>query len=345
MKPVGAMRAADTSPDGSLALPVSSHAATASMRQHGIPFTADNYAVWHCYLTGSNIALKRAIDIVLSNGLAVEERTLRALYARHFCQAGEALALRDLAQRTLQALDGMIASPGAAQAMLLTRLGRDMQEMVQQSERLTSLLGHSAERIAQLERFLDDARQEALTDSLTGVANRRAFDAALRAKAGDAMNEGHELAFLLIDIDRFKQVNDRWGHAVGDDVLRLVAGTLTRLVRGQDTIARYGGEEFAIILPATDHNGAIATAENLRAGIEQQALQLGGGGSLRLTISAGASCYDHGENLGAWLARADAALYVAKNGGRNRVVFGGIMPCGGNVVPLAARERKEGLLL
>ncbi len=343
MKPVEA-QAADTPPERTPGAQVASQAAIASMRQHGILFTADNYAVWHCYLTGSNVALKRAIDIILSNGLAIEERTLRVLYAHHFCQAREAIALRDLAQRTMRTLAGMTAHPGSCEAELLTRLCLDMQDMVQQSERMTRLLSQSKERIAQLERFLDDARQEASTDSLTGLANRRAFDAALRAKAGDAMNNGNDLAFLLIDIDRFKQVNDRWGHAVGDDVLRIVAGTLTRLVRGQDTIARYGGEEFAIILPQTDQYGAIGAAENLRAAVEQQALPLAGAGLLRLTISAGASCYDHGENLGAWLARADAALYVAKNGGRNRVSFGEIAPRGGNVVPMAAWERKESLL-
>ncbi len=344
MKPVEAAQAAIDFPEPAPERHVSSQAAIASMHQHGILFTADNYTVWHCYLSGSNAALKRAIDIVLSNGLAIEERALRALYARHFCQAREALALRTLAQRTQQGLAGLTADPGSAQAGLLLRLGRDMQDMVQQSDRLTSLLGYAEERIAQLERSLDDARQEASTDSLTGVANRRAFDAALRAHAGDAMNTGQELAFLLIDIDRFKQVNDRWGHAVGDDVLRLVAGTLTRLVRGQDIIARYGGEEFAVILPDTDQPGAVAAAENLREAVEQNAMKLAGAGTLRLTISAGAACYDHGENLGAWLARADTALYAAKNGGRNRVVFGGPTAGGGNVVPMAARERKEGVI-
>ena len=312
------------------------------MRQHAIAFTADNYAVWHCYLTGGNVALRRAIDIILSNGMALEERTLRVLYARHFCQAQDAVALRDLAQRTLRTLAGMAARPDTWDAELLARLGRDMQDMVEQSERMASRLRQSKERIAQLERFLDDARQEASTDSLTSLANRRAFDAALRAKAGDAMNDGSELAFLLIDIDRFKQVNDRWGHGAGDDVLRLVAGTLTRLVRGQDLIARYGGEEFAVILPGTDQRGALATAENLRAAVEQQTFVLTGAGSIRVTVSAGASCYDHGETLGAWLARADAALYKAKNSGRNRVVFGEVAPHGANVVPMAQSRLQAG---
>ncbi len=309
------------------------------MREHGIAFTADNYAVWHCYLTGSNPTLKRAIDIVLSNGLAIEERALRVLYARHFCQA-RAMALQDLARRSLATLAELRQSPGIALAgTALEQLSGDMQDMIKQGEQMTRLLTQSEERIAQLERCLDDARQEASTDGLTGVANRRAFDVALRAMAGDAMNDGADLAFLLVDIDHFKQVNDRWGHLIGDDVLRMIAATLTRTVRGGDVVARYGGEEFAVILPGAGERGAVAAAENLRLAVEAQLVPIGAPGAIHVTISVGASCYEHGENLAAWLARADTALYAAKNAGRNRVQFGGVPGAGGveacgNVVPL-----------
>ena len=320
--------------------PVASQDAIASMRRHGIAFTADNYAVWHCYLSGSNPAVKRAIDIVLSNGLAVEERTLRVLYARHFCPAREALALRELTARAFQTVAALNTAPDPLLATeLLARLGRDMAEMVRQSDQMTRLLGQSEERIAQLERFLDDARKEASTDGLTGIANRRAFDAALRALAGDSMNDGSELAVVLIDIDHFKLVNDRHGHPVGDEVLRMIAATLTATIRGKDMVARFGGEEFAVILPATDRAGALAAGENLRLAIEQQALQLQARGApvIRVTISAGVSSYDHGEALGDWLTRADGALYEAKQGGRNRVAFGEIVPLVSNVVTLGGR--------
>ncbi len=335
MKPAEAERGAQRQAGGA----VSSQVAIASMRQHGIAFTADNYAVWHCYLTGSNLALKRAVDVVLSNGLAIEERTLRVLYGRHFCQAREALALAEVAQRSLATLAELrgAAQPGGM-GQVLERLGADMQDMVRQSEQMTKLLTQSEERIAQLERSLDDARQEASTDGLTGVANRRAFDAALRAMAGDAMNDGSDLAFVLIDIDHFKQVNDRWGHPVGDEVLRMIAATLTRHVRGGDLVARYGGEEFAVILPGAGEHGAVAAAENLRLAVEAQVLSNAAPGSgIRVTISAGASCYEHGESLAVWLARADGALYAAKASGRNRVLFGEIAARESNVVPLAAR--------
>lgn len=313
--------------DPAAGAPASSQAVIADLRQHGIAYTADNYAVWHCYMSGTNMALRRAVDVVLSNGRAIDERMLRALYARHFCHAREATALRDVARRSLRTLAELTKGPESRIARrCLDELGRDMQDIINQSDRLTRQLRQSDERIAQLEDFLDSARLDASTDGLTGIANRRAFDAVLREKAGHAMNEGAPLGFVLIDIDRFKLFNDRWGHAVGDQVLRTVAGTLVSHVRGTDTVARYGGEEFAVILPGTGEQGALAAAEHLRLAVEQQtaASDIAGAGTLHVTISAGVSCYEHGEPLGAWIHRADAALYGAKAAGRNRVAFGNL---------------------
>jgi diguanylate cyclase len=250
------------------------------------------------------------------------------------------VALRDVAQRSLRTLAELTGRPDRQLTRrCLDQLGRDMREIVSQSEHMTQQLRHSEERIAQLETFLDSARQDASTDGLTGIANRRACDAVLRDRAGHAMNEGTGLGFVLVDVDRFKLVNDRWGHAVGDDVLRMIAGTLVRHVRSSDVVARYGGEEFAVILPGTGEQGALAAAEHLRMAVERETLLLGSEEqeSLRVTISAGVACYDPGETLGAWLNRADAALYRAKKGGRNRVAFGGI----GASLPLANANKRR----
>lgn len=307
---------------------LSSHAVTASMRQHGIALTPDNYAIWQCYLSGENSTLKRAIDIVLSNGLVLEERSLRALFVRHILHGRETQALQQAAARTLETARELVTiSVGTQVRSVVDRLTERLASLVRQGEFLARELTQAEERIAQLEIQLNEARQEACTDSLTNVANRRAFDRTLRAMAGDAMNNGSEVAFLLLDIDHFKAVNDRFGHPAGDEVLRMIAATLTRSVRGGDVVSRYGGEEFAVILPATSQHGAVTTANNLRAAIEDQSLlihcaQGGHPASLRVTISAGVSCYEHGELLSTWLSRADEALYRAKNSGRNRVMFG-----------------------
>jgi diguanylate cyclase len=317
-----------------------SQAVIASMRQYGIRFTASHYAVWHGYLAGDNPAVTRAIDMVLSNGKTLDESALESLYQRHFCPAQRAQQLRDLAELSLRKVEDMRtllneaptiqAASGSVDALL-----QQMRVLVAGSQTLANQLAQSQERIGLLESFLHDATRDASTDALTGLSNRRAFDHALRHEAAHAMNAGSSLAFVLLDIDHFKMVNDHWGHPAGDEVLRQVAGTLTRTVRGGDVVARYGGEEFAVILPDTGRRGALAVAENMREAVASEPFCISGnpaspddpGSELGLfffdvTISAGISCYVAGEPISQWLGRADVALYCAKDAGRNRVMFG-----------------------
>ena len=159
-------------------------------------------------------------------------------------------------------------------------------------------------------------RTAAETDGLTGIANRRTFDAVLQqAVTTSHEEEGAGCSVVLIDLDHFKSINDRHGHLVGDEVLKVLAGALQASARPGDTPARYGGEEFAMILPGTGPQDALAAAERLRAVIE--AMQ----GPVPVTASMGvASSPGHGTEPAALLAAADAALYVAKTAGRNRVV-------------------------
>jgi diguanylate cyclase len=316
-------------------LGLSSQAVIASMRRHGIRFTSANYAVWQCYLSGSNAVLKRAIDIVISNGVGIDQAALNRLYTRHFCPSHGALGLQQAAQLSLDHLAETRAllrgAPGPDNILAkIEEVAEQIREVMTCTQTLLARLAQSEERIALLESYLNDATRDASTDSLTGLLNRRAFDAALRCAAAEAMNSGAGLAFVLIDVDHFKLVNDSWGHAVGDDVLRHVAAILTRTVRGGDIVARHGGEEFGIILGNTGRRGAFSVAENLREAVGAQpfAVTTESGGEtteaiLRVTISAGIACFSPGEPIGQWLGRADQALYRAKNGGRNRVVFGG----------------------
>lgn len=195
--------------------------------------------------------------------------------------------------------------------------------MAQPSERLGFRLKQSVQAIKTLEHTLDDVRREATTDGLTGIANRRAFDTILRETAAEAMNSGDDLSVLIVDIDHFKKFNDTWGHPTGDDVLRVIAATLQQTIRGQDTAARYGGEEFAVILPATPLPAAVAVGNNIRHACEKHELvthdtEVSVG---TITISIGAACYEPGEALANWIRRADGALYRAKEGGRNCVMF------------------------
>lgn len=162
--------------------------------------------------------------------------------------------------------------------------------------------------------------QAATVDGLTGIHNRRWMDDHFPRVLHRCAQAGEHVTLLMIDIDHFKQCNDRHGHAVGDEVLRHVARMLIRGFRPQDLIARYGGEEFAALLPnAVLENGRRA-AERVRASIAAKAVTLGEGRVLpAVTVSVGVAATRARTDLASLLARADAALYAAKGNGRNRV--------------------------
>jgi two-component system cell cycle response regulator len=161
----------------------------------------------------------------------------------------------------------------------------------------------------------------AVTDPLTGLHNRRYLDSHLEVLFERAMNRGRPLSLMITDLDRFKSVNDRFGHDGGDAVLREFARRLRKNVRGIDLACRFGGEEFVVVMPDTEPHVARRIAERIREEIEQEAFLLPGGGELHVTVSIGVSSVKPGdESVGALMKRADVALYEAKSGGRNRVV-------------------------
>jgi diguanylate cyclase (GGDEF)-like protein len=163
-----------------------------------------------------------------------------------------------------------------------------------------------------LNRALQQVSTLARTDPLTTLFNRRVFDEQLSKELARALRFKRELGLLLFDLDHFKSVNDRHGHQAGDEALRTLARILSEAVRTVDTAARIGGEEFAIILPETALADALAVAERLRAAQESSGRYT--------TVSIGvASAPQHGATPESLFKSADAALYRAKDGGRNRV--------------------------
>lgn len=159
----------------------------------------------------------------------------------------------------------------------------------------------------------EELRELAQTDVLTGLKNRRAFDESIREKVAFYKRRKGTFSLILLDVDHFKSINDTWGHAEGDEVLRGMSRLLLDTLRCVDCVARYGGEEFAIILPDTEAEGAIATAERCRVAIEKYQFSHG-----KVTASCGVATWN-GEDEQTLLVRADLALYSAKQGGRNRV--------------------------
>lgn len=163
----------------------------------------------------------------------------------------------------------------------------------------------------------------ATTDALTGLPNRLSFFAAGRAEMLRAKRTGAPLALLMVDLDEFKQVNDSFGHHGGDEALRSFASVCRSLAGPGKTMARLGGEEFGILLRNTDIDAAAAVAERLRAALQDHPIETRRG-TIRITLSIGIAMVDPLDaDLDAALARADGALYAAKNGGRNRVSIAG----------------------
>jgi diguanylate cyclase len=161
-----------------------------------------------------------------------------------------------------------------------------------------------------------------MTDALTGIANRKHFDQALRAAATEAMEGGTPLSLAIIDIDHFKKFNDTYGHVMGDHALRLVARTLTDCIHRRDTAARFGGEEFAIVMPGTSGPAAAVLAERIRVSLASKRVikRLTNETLGTITLSLGVATYEPGEPLRRLIQRADSALYLAKRTGRNRAV-------------------------
>ncbi|MDQ5834133.1 MAG: GGDEF domain-containing protein [Actinomycetota bacterium] len=168
-----------------------------------------------------------------------------------------------------------------------------------------------------IKRRLARAERRAATDALTGLPNRRHAEELIERLLVAARRNDCPLAVVLFDLDRFKQINDRLGHAFGDEALRATADTTRGLLRGSDHVARFGGEEFLLLLPDTPGPDAAAVAEKLRSRIAALDLVALDGG---MTASFGVAVYpDHGIGADELIKAADTALYSAKEAGRNRV--------------------------
>lgn len=200
-----------------------------------------------------------------------------------------------------------------------------------QMEMLNAQVTHLNEELAKTQRSLarinrqlqaSEARFKALsiTDPLTALANRRHLEERLIAERVRSLRHGDPFSLVMVDIDHFKQINDRHGHGVGDEVLRQFAGLLRAQVRGSDLPARFGGEEFVLVLPATELLAAKELAERLRTTVRATGFPPLPNG---ITASFGVAQHRQGDSLHSLLKRVDAALYKAKSAGRDRIVVAG----------------------
>ena len=172
--------------------------------------------------------------------------------------------------------------------------------------------------VTERHRLFQMLSREAVVDPLTETFNRRHGERVLDAEIARARRHGQPVALVMLDIDLFKAVNDRFGHATGDEILRRVADILRTRMRATDTLCRWGGEEFLVVLANTDLAGAETFAEDLRSMIAEARYPAG----ISITVSLGLAGYVPCEDREAWIERVDRALYAAKAAGRNRVVAG-----------------------
>jgi diguanylate cyclase (GGDEF)-like protein len=171
-----------------------------------------------------------------------------------------------------------------------------------------------------LEELQNKLQEQAHRDPMTNLYNRRYFHEVSSSIFQIVQRDDHHISLIMIDIDNFKRINDTYGHAVGDEVIKKLASLLERNVRKSDIVSRFGGEEFVILLPSTDLKGAQKIASKIREAVEE-ILIVADESVIRFTISLGlADIRSSDQNIEAILNRADKALYKAKESGKNRVV-------------------------
>ena len=311
--------------------------------------TPQVYHVFYSYLADEVPELSQLIKVLIRNTQDLDEETVFRIYHKY-------LGTHAMQQHLKQGVEGLqSAVERVEQAVTLVMRDTDafcsdidvaarqlvsdditLQEARTVSRTLSEKSDQARNRYASFNGSLDEYHQEvlrvrselelvrrdALTDTLTGIANRKNFDASLRDAVTATMESGAPLSLLMIDIDHFKAFNDNFGHRAGDGVLKAVARVLVSSTKGADTVARYGGEEFAIILPDTEPENAAKLATKLRENVSNQHIvnKKTGKDFGKLTVSIGLTAYQLGENILEFVDRADKALYLAKQDGRNTCV-------------------------
>ncbi|ALI01570.1 diguanylate cyclase [Pseudomonas sp. FW306-02-F02-AA] len=211
---------------------------------------------------------------------------------------------------------------------LLGTMDQHQKQRDEREQEVAARLQGLAERVASMEQeaqgyreHLEEQRQKALVDPLTGLPNRAAWSERLEHEIAQWQQHGNSLLLAMLDLDHFKRINDNYGHLAGDKVLKIIANVLRKRLRGTDFIARFGGEEFVLLVPNTPLAVGAKLAETLRAAIEACPFHFKGE-RVTITVSMGMTAFKAGEHSDLVLKRADQALYRAKNAGRNRVELG-----------------------
>ncbi|OAI14053.1 diguanylate cyclase [Methylomonas lenta] len=304
-----------------------------------------NYAIFYDYVAKQNPKLNSAVDELLNNQKPFDCATSFALYETYICNTslnsieninekihkvllqatdaiGETCTKAEQTNDSFQKKTAILEATSelAAGSSILQEIIQETRSLAATSQAMQVQLNAANAEMEQLRAELAQVRQIAVTDGLTGLLNRRAFDQTLSEIIEQPCSETTCLSML--DIDHFKQVNDTYGHTIGDHVIKFVATLLKKHAEDHHHVARYGGEELAIIMPNTPKHKAIEISENIRLEMEKSRLKrktdnltLG-----QITISIGIAELQPNDNPESLITRADSALYQAKKSGRNKVM-------------------------
>ncbi|WP_337996110.1 GGDEF domain-containing protein [Oleispirillum naphthae] len=340
-------RAMDFTETPEQALATARRAADA-MTLHGVVPHPRNYALWYAYCAGVPPELVRAVDAAVAAGRPFTEARCASFHARFLAEpaadptweaASESVrrsVLRAMEYvgaahrgasdygRTIEEVSGRLDAAAEQDefALVLTQAAEETRRFVSFNRALEENLAQSSREIAEVREHLEALRREGRTDAVTGLANRRVFDIALKESVVLAEHDKRPLSVIVMDVDNFQTFRGSFGERVGDQVLRLIGRSVTEAVRGQDTVARYGEQSFAAILPDTGLPQAEATAESIRVGLAARSVvnrrtqtSLG-----QVTLSLGIAEWRSGEAPADVIRRAGTALHEAKAQGRNRAV-------------------------
>lgn len=310
-----------------------------------LPYTPIVYSVWYEYASGRNPELNKDIEAAQKKkelihtqkviewfrchiydkpSLVTEEQTRKAgslldEMTSHLNEAGDRMAHQGSQLKThIKRLNDASNEPGIEDICL--DILSETQRIIEGNTNLKNNVHNTIDDLDALKLELKNLREAAKTDMLTGLLNRRGFEDAIAEPMKKAQEKATPLTLIIADIDLFKRINDKYGHLTGDNVLKLLSKLLQKHIKGRDIAGRFGGEEFIMVLPETKMAGGFVLAEQIRTSLEKMRWQSKSSGKDlgTITISLGVAQFIPGEDLNALIARADKALYAAKENGRNR---------------------------
>ena len=317
------------------------------MSKNNIAIDPLNFAVFYEYIVGRNISLNKEIDKLLTNQTIFSSKLSIHLFNKYISDTSinslEKIndTLLELINKTSEAINNTGEKASSATILfqnhsknleknqglsniktVLTKIIEETKELAETSQILQSQLDESAIELKSLRQELAQVQEMAKTDALTGLFNRQAFDHKLEEHIETNKHSNSDLCLLFLDLDHFKQVNDTYGHQVGDNVLRYTANLMKQHISKNHCAARYGGEEMAIIMPNTPLKKAMEIAEKIRSSLAQHPLKRKGSKESIgiVTVSIGVSALKPNDSTESLIERADKAMYKAKKNGRNQVL-------------------------